>query len=220
MITKRDYLQERTLYISLLLLGRHQSRNGKNRSTTPDTRYLSYFLVMKWQTYAASRGTLLNFLHHQTNWLASHLNSVNSIYSTSCLMKIAIRHIHSISVHTSCVAGCSCTATHQSVMWCVSTLPLPPLSFPSVGDFLHFLEALLANSTEQMLSFPVETQLNNVVICAPVTQNATCFVIWYNKSDEDSEISDNLLSYDGFLLVWLLSVETQCWSLILRHWTH
>lgn len=153
-----------------------------------------------------------NWSTHHTKGLASHLTCVTGVYSTSYLMKI---HIHSIRVHTSCVASCSRAATHQSVMWCVSTLPLTPSSSPSDSDFLHFLEALLANSTEQMLRFPRETQLNNVVICAAFPQNATCLVIWYNKSNEDPTYQITFIH-----LVWLSGFETQCWFLTLRHWTH
>lgn len=53
----------------------------------------------------------------------------------------------------------------------VSTFPQPPLSTASVTDFLHFQECLVATSTEQMLTFPTETKLNNVSSCVPFTQN-------------------------------------------------
>lgn len=59
----------------------------------------------------------------------------------------------------------------------VSTFPQPPLSATSVSDSLHFQECLMATSREQMLTFPIETKLNNASSCVPFAQKATCFVI-------------------------------------------
>lgn len=85
--------------------------------------------------------------------------------------------------------GYSCTAMHHVIflyLFCdgmfiisgVSAFPQPPLSAAtSVIDFLHFQECLMATSREQMLTFPIQTKLNNASSCVPFAPNATCFVI-------------------------------------------